>query len=428
MSDFSAIAGVSRTLRTLLTNQMDNPATITVAPPDISVAGVNGRRVNLYLYEVRENATLKNQEIPGHGHPSVFGRPPLSLDLHYLLTAYGDSETAADADLVAQQLLGDAMRVLHDFALWPADLPGLDPSLQREYERIKVTLRPASLEELSKIWTAMPQSNFRRSVVYDISVVQIESQARRRLAKPVEIRRLELTLAQRPEIKTAYRKPTTPGAIIGDPRVGIAETLVIEGAHFDAMRTWVRLGGLEPIRVTPLANEMIEIPLPDAQYPADADHPLQRPIPSHLLLQPGAQLIEVLTEHPTEAVEGGLGRGVPPTSATNKTLVSNQAVFMLIPKLTGTAPVSATPSDLLTLTGDRLFRAGLVSFVVLGEHAIQVRQPALGDPWAEPTDTSVQIPLTALATPPPGGQLYAVRIQVNGAQNRETTFSFTLTP
>jgi len=116
------------------------------------------------------------------------------------------------------------------------------------------------------------------------------------------------------------------------------------------------------------------------------------------------------------------------TTAGAKTLASNQAVFMLTPQLKGTTPASATPSGLLTLTGVRLFRAGLTSFVLLGEHAIQVRQPAPGDLWAPPTHTSVQIPLTALPTPPTGGQSYAVRIQVNGAQNRETTFSFTLMP
>ena len=84
---------------------MDSLATVTVtlAPPDVTVTGVTGRRINLYLYAVRENASLKHQESPGHGHPSVYGHPPLSLDLYYLMTAYGESETAADADLAAQQ-------------------------------------------------------------------------------------------------------------------------------------------------------------------------------------------------------------------------------------------------------------------------------------------------------------------------------------
>jgi hypothetical protein len=113
VSDYTAIAGVSRTLRILLLDRMETPAPqVTIAPPDIDVDGIIGRRLNLYLYQVAENGHLKNQEIPGHGHPGAYGYPPLSLDLHYLLTAYGSSETTADADLDAQQVLGDAMRVL----------------------------------------------------------------------------------------------------------------------------------------------------------------------------------------------------------------------------------------------------------------------------------------------------------------------------
>ena len=32
--------------------------------------------------------------MPGRGHPGTYGRPPLSLDLHYLLTGYGTREEA----------------------------------------------------------------------------------------------------------------------------------------------------------------------------------------------------------------------------------------------------------------------------------------------------------------------------------------------
>jgi hypothetical protein len=46
----------------------------------------------LFLYRATENASLKNQMIPGQGHPSEYGHPPLSLVLHYLLTAYGATD------------------------------------------------------------------------------------------------------------------------------------------------------------------------------------------------------------------------------------------------------------------------------------------------------------------------------------------------
>src|SRR5215216_2623230 len=139
MSTFLAIAGVSRTLRRLLSTRLQQPPVdVTIAPPDTAITGMTGRRVNLYLYQVTETGFLKNQEIPGQGHPAAFGRPPLSLDLHYLVTAYGPNETNPDADLDAQQILGDAMGVFHESPI--VDDPAvLDPSLLGEFEKIKVT-------------------------------------------------------------------------------------------------------------------------------------------------------------------------------------------------------------------------------------------------------------------------------------------------
>ena len=90
-------------------------AAVTLAPPDVEVAGVNGARVNLYLMQVIENAALKNQEIPGQGHPAAYGHPPLSLDLRYLMTTHSAMENQEEADLNAQTILGDAMRVMNDF-------------------------------------------------------------------------------------------------------------------------------------------------------------------------------------------------------------------------------------------------------------------------------------------------------------------------
>jgi len=168
MSGFEAIAGVSTTLRNLLRDRMENAVDITIAPPDVTIAALNGERANLYLYQISESGNLKNQEIPGEGHPGSYGHPPLSLNLSYLITAHGASPDGADADLQAQQILGDVMRVFHEYPILTEDLhendnPGdpliLDDSLVGEFERIKITLQPSTLDELSKIWTAMPETS-----------------------------------------------------------------------------------------------------------------------------------------------------------------------------------------------------------------------------------------------------------------------------
>jgi hypothetical protein len=79
-----------------------------------------------------------------------------------------------------------------------------------------------------------------------------------------------------------------------------------------------------------------------------------------------------------------------------------------------------------------LYRDGLKSYVLIGDVAIPVRRPGAVDPWAIPTATSVQVPLTvlstALPTPPVMGQPYPVRVLMNGAQSVEEGITFTLVP
>src|SRR5437868_9157228 len=123
MSSFLAIGGTSATLQALLRDRMELPAgmvrtdllvTVSTPQPEDDTQAAEPTRVNLFLYRATENGALKNQMIPGEGHPSEYGHPPLSLVLHYMLTAYGATD---DNGLVNETrtpfLLGSAMPVLH---------------------------------------------------------------------------------------------------------------------------------------------------------------------------------------------------------------------------------------------------------------------------------------------------------------------------
>jgi hypothetical protein len=442
VADHSAIAGVSQTLRTLLRDRMRSPVPVTFVPPDVTPQTFTGDRVNLYLFDVNENAHLKNQEIPGHGHPARYGHPPLSLELSYLLTTHVANESLDDGDLTCQSLLGDAMQTLHDFPLVSEQIeitrasagtvgdPILHSSLRGEFERVKIMLQPGALEETTRLWSALSNANFRRAVMYRISVVQIESRVPRRSAQPVQTRHFFVTTRRRPEISEAYRAPVTPADVVGDVRVRVGEEITIIGRNFLGIRCWVQLGELEPIRILPDSAGRIHIALPDADYPVDPDHPVTRPIPAAVQIQPGALRVQVLVEHEVESVHGGLDRGV--TAQAPRIYRSNVGVVLVVPQITSTSPASGTSAALLTVDGARLYRSDLVSYVLLGDAAIEVRPPGVGDPWAAPTATSVQVSLASLPEqlppPPPAGRELLVRVQVNDAQNREDVFSFRWMP
>ena len=179
--------------------------------------------------------------------------------------------------------------------------------------------------------------------------------------------------------------------------------------------------------VTPDSDERLRIAVPDDRFPPGAPNPN---IAEEHRLQPGPQILEVIVERPTETVEGGLGPG---TSGTGQQVAtSNQAVFLLVPRVASVNPLSGGAGGLLTVNGKRLFREGLKSYVLLGNAAVEIRRPVGSDPWAVPTETSVQVPIAPLAAalppPPPAGQLYRVRVLVNGAQSLEEGVSFTLMP
>ncbi len=443
MSNFLAIGGVSASLQALLRDRMDLPQgmlrtdlQVTVAtPPAEDAAVAEEPRVNLFLYRVTENGALKNQMIPGHGHPGVYGHPPLSLVLHYLITAYGATDENGTANETRSHfLLGSAVRVLHDQPVIseqvvtvqaPAGQQILHESLRGEFEQVKLCLDPISLEDLSKVWTALTRP-YRLSAAYTVSVVQIESRRVGRLAAPVLTRRVHLAVSRRPEVENVYRTPVLPGEPIGDVRAHVLQQLTIEGRNFRAARTWVKLGRLEPIGVSPSSDGEIRIAVPDDAYPVDFDHPATRPIPEADRLRPGAQTVEVQTLHPTERVEGGLDKGV--VTLDDRRQGSNQGVFLLTPEVNGINPGNGSAATVLTVNGRRLFRPPVESVVLVGDVSIPVRQPRPGDPWAAQTDASVQVPLTALAQtmPPTPLGVYPVRVMVNGALSQESA-SFQLT-
>lgn len=441
MADHTAIAAVSRTLRTLLLDRMVMNAAVTLAPPDVTVAGVNGARINLYLYQVLENVCLKNQEIPGHGHPAAYGRPPLSLNLRYLLTTHGATDDQPDSDVNAQLHLGDAMRVLHDFghqldsllivnpAVGPPG-PVLDAALREEFERIKFILHPIDLDELTKVWSALSEENFRRSVVYEVTVVQIETVVPQPSPRPVETRRIFAIVRRRPMIRQVY---VTPGLNepIGELRARVGDELTIIAENTLAGRLYVQFGELVPIRVPPPGDGRIRIVLPDDMYPADLDHVAPRPIPAADQLQPGAIELRVIAEHPADGVEGGLDRGT--SISESRRYASNTALFQLVPQITLVDPASGNNTTVLHVRGTRLWhnRADIAE-VIIGDVAVRVRLPEPGDPWAAPSSTDVEIPVieAAAGLPPPAplDDPYPVAVQVDGARSRDPGFGFTLEP
>lgn len=387
MSDFHAIGGVSATLQALLRDRMEVPTEvpggqfeITVGPPQGPSANnqdAEPPRVNLFLYRLTENAQLKNQEIPGHGHPAAYGHPPLSLDLHYLLTAYGTTDDGGQMnETISHFLLGSAMRVFHDNpVIHDGMVTGggqsiLHASLRGEFERVKVTLEPLTIEDLSKVWTAITLP-YRISAAYMVNVVQIESRRQRQFPRPVGEPplagpRVIVVPLKAPHIaEVRVRRPGDPPAL--ERRFAFArvnDVLILRGGEFTGGDVRVFLGEVDvSAGILSLRPDRLEVTVPD-----------------HPDLQPGAVQVAVRV-------------GTPELPQTR--FRSNEAVFMLVPRNDLITPnLGASPRRLL-IQGERLFLDRFTGETLIGENAV-AKDSYLA---AVPTSITVPVPDTLPAWP-----------------------------
>jgi hypothetical protein len=160
---------------------------VTTLPPDrIAVTSEERAQLNLFLYQATPQTGLAGSGWRrGEGGDRAPLSPPLSLELFYLLTAYGAH------DYQPEILLGYALQWLHQTPVLGASsiraalaacaeagagrgLPRalVDPTLQalETYPvEMRLCLQFLSLEEMSKLWSAL-QARYRPSLVYKVSL------------------------------------------------------------------------------------------------------------------------------------------------------------------------------------------------------------------------------------------------------------------
>lgn len=146
--------------------------------------------VSLYLYRVQVNTSRRN--IP----PVVAAdgkryRPPLPLDLYYLMTAWGQSAE------VQQRLLGWAMRELENTPILPSSLLNhyiREVDTFRPNETVELILDAISLQDINTLWDGFKanKTNQHLSVAYVARMLLIESAVELTEHPPVQTRVAEM--------------------------------------------------------------------------------------------------------------------------------------------------------------------------------------------------------------------------------------------
>jgi Pvc16 N-terminal domain len=185
MSNHLAIATVTATLGDLVHKAAESAVSSSVSlqfgRPTAPAGGGSERKVHVYLYQVTPNAALRNDDLPTRNSEGrLTRRPRAALDLHYLLSFYGDDKTlepdrmvgAVARDLHARPVL--SAQAITDAISSRAELAGSD--LTDAFEQVKFAPAQLSLDEISKLWSVMVQTPHVLSVVYQGTVVLIDAE------------------------------------------------------------------------------------------------------------------------------------------------------------------------------------------------------------------------------------------------------------
>jgi hypothetical protein len=303
MSNALAIAGVSAVLQHYLYNlyhqpsvsaSFPSPVHVTCLAPDqvqqqLTTGGATAEnQVNLFLHLVTPNAAWRNvgyASLSSDGTTAI-GNPPLALDLHYLLTAYGSEPWQAEA------LLGFALMMLHqapvitradiDAALvvrsgssYPYSGYPLNSTLPlcglgSQMEMIKITPESMSREEMAWLWTAL-KADYRPTFPFQVSVALLQPDISASYALPV----LQVAFSAAPQPQAQILSIQTAS---GQPAAQPGDQVTLTGEFLtDAnlvVLTHQKLGKqvqLTPLSTPPASATSLTFALPDhttANFPA----------------------------------------------------------------------------------------------------------------------------------------------------------------
>ncbi len=397
MSDYLAVGGVSAVLCSMLNTALTNggpssilggsPTGISATSPDLVTTGADEPpRLNLFMYYASLNPALRNLNLPSvNAQGGRISNPPLALNLHYLVTAYGS--TQFDPEI----LLAWAMQVFHDTPVVPrqtiqgalttllgqagpeAQLIGAS-TLANQIEHIRITPEALTTEEIYRLWSAF-QTHYRPTTSYQISVVVIQDTQSFTSNLPVQKRSLVALPLQGPVIDSL-----TPNMLPAGQVLTIAGSNFLGDVASDTLVSFDNTAGIAPDSVQ---GGSLKVTLPAT-------------------LQAGTRTVRVQRQVTF------------PSSATlHSGFSSNPTPFQLIPTVNASSPIIATQGAALGVGISPAVGRAQQATLYIGDTAIPIDERPITGP-ASATTLNFPIP----ATLPTGS--FPIRVEIDGAQSKLT--------
>jgi hypothetical protein len=373
---------------------------VTAVPPDQAGTDVTHSSLNVFLYQVTTNAAWRNMNVPRQNLPGSTASPPpdvpsVALDLNYVITAYGREND----DTLAHVALAEVVSLLADNASLPpqliqqaavnAAITGID--LHQQLERVRLTPKPLTVEETSKLWTIF-QAKYRISVSYQASVVLIDSAQASRAPLPVIAPTVAAVIG--PPAFPTLTAVTPPN---GQPSARLGDRVVLSGYSLD---------GSNDNLVVMFQSALVAAPLTTAVVTARSATSISVQLPNDATAQAswpaGPYLVSINRNDPPPA-----GGGTP----ENRT--SNALPIVLAPTIVSiqspAAPRTST-STIGIVCSPEVWPQQRLSLVVANS---EVPIPAVAS-----TTANLSFPVPGL---PPG--TFFVRLRVDGVESLLVSFS-----
>jgi Pvc16 N-terminal domain/IPT/TIG domain len=375
MSNSLAIATVTEALKNLLTSYLDfsevTASNVSTLSPDATTIPIPG--INVFLYQISPNAALRNQDLPTRTQSGkLLRKPQAAIDLHYLLTFYGDYSS-----LEPQRLLGAATLALHSNpVLSPAQIQAAqttflaDSTLSTQTEQIRFTPIAFTLEELSKLWSFLLKVDYVLSTAYVASVVLIEDDSQEPIPPPLPV--LTYLLGARPLQQPVITQVVSAASPPGGP-ITAGSQIALIGSNLvppsDAT-TQVLIGGIvAPAGVVSASKITVTLPGGLAAGPQTAQ--VMQPVSLGEPAVPhpgtgGASAVTPFMLSPLIAPAGSgfaIGPGPPQTSPPAPTIVATvipivkvgqRVLLQLIPQTSPPSPGRLFDGGVLTTASDTL--------------------------------------------------------------------------
>ncbi len=394
MSDYLAVGGVTATLRSLLTTALttggpssllgsSSPGITSVSPDLIKTGPDEQPQINIFMYYASINGSLRNLDLPSLSPQGVkISNPPLALNLHYLITAYGGNQF--DAEI----LLGWAMQVFHEMPVVPratiqSALTGLlahpnpentliaGSTLPNQTEHIRITPEALTTEEIYRLWAAF-QTNYRPTTSYQVSVVVIQEVQPFASNLPVQQRTVTALPSQQPVISS-----------VSPANIAAGQILTLTGSHFlgdTPANTLVAFDANTGIAPDIVQGSFIRVTLPSS-------------------LQPGKHVVRVQRTIT-----------YPGSSVPHPGFSSDPAIFQLTPVIQGASPFTVKAGTSFVVTVSPAVGSTQQATLYIGDNAIPIDERPVTGPSSS---TTLTFPVPAAF--PTGA--FPLRLDIDGVQS-----------